>query len=181
MKKHLLFLLLFASLCGMAQQPTKKTDFPYIRNQFNVNMAVMKVNGAMYLNHNDGLRNLCPSLDVEYGLNDWLEVGASFTDRFDSYGIMNLFYSAANAKAHLLPAVISPSFSVVDVYATAQLGAMTCFIDSPDIPNRVYFTWGANLGAAFNFTRHFGLFYEFGYINEEHFKANHRFGLNIRF
>ena len=184
MRKNVFILAFMLSCCmGLAQQPETKQEFPYIRNQFSINLSILRTFENSTSHH---LMNstLCPSLGIHYGLNDWLEVGASSTLRKMNFSNKTVFFQCytAEAKTHLLPAIIKPSFYIVDVYATAQIGLSHYPNGGIEAIQPVTkFCWGGNAGLAFNPSRHFGFFGEYGYINAEHFKQYLRFGLNIRF
>lgn len=177
----LAFILKGASI--YAQKSDSKPAHPYISNQFSINLSILRTFENSTSHH---LMNstLCPSLGIHYGLNDWLEVGASSTLRKMNFSNKTVFFQCytAEAKTHLLPAIINPSFYIVDVYATAQIGLSHYPNGGIEAIQPVTkFCWGGNAGLAFNPSRHFGFFGEYGYINAEHFKQYLRFGLNIRF
>lgn len=177
---HLLAFLLLP--CMAFAQETEPKRLPFIRNQISINLAVAKPNknNASWTSF-----PFYPSLGLHYGLNDWLEVGASATLRSqDITADKNVFFQFYNAeaKAHLLPAIINPSFYIVDVYATAQLGLSHYPSGGiASIRPVTKFCWGGNAGVAFNPSRHFGIFAEYGYNSADYFKNHWRFGLNIRF
>ena len=174
---------------AFAQQQETKQEFPYIRNQINVNVGRIKdTHGIM--NHEFFFGYL--SSEVMYGINDWLETGVFCSClRLKSGEINNnqgrLYYPLVlnyglAAKAHLFPAIINPSFSWADLYASAQIGTFANTTGGD--PERKFscfkgYSLRGMLGAGVNFSRHFGLFYEFGYCTFERF--NHRIGLNVRF
>lgn len=176
--------LVFNGVLASAQQTDSIQPRPFIRNQFSVDLAVLK--SSVRLNSGSWSNMpFCPSLRVHYGFNDWLEAGVIATFRK-----MNLTESkttffqcyAAEAKAHLLPAVIKPSFHIVDVYATAQIGLIHYPVGAIEgLHSVTKFCWGGNAGLAFNPSRHFGLFGEYGYNSADYFKSYWRFGLNVRF
>lgn len=177
----LAFILKGASI--YAQKSDSKPANPYISNQFSINLSVLKTFENSTSHH---LMNstLCPSLGIHYGLNDWLEVGASSTLRKMNFSNKTVFFQCytAEAKTHLLPAIIKPSFYIVDVYVTAQIGLSHYPNGGIEAIQPVTkFCWGGNAGFAFNPSRHFGLFGEYGYISADHFKNYLRFGFNIRF
>lgn len=171
-------------ILGFAQQTDSGSPIPFIRNQIGIDLAVLKssamINGGSWTN-----MPYCPSFGLYYGLNDWLEVGASATLRkMDLTQEKLTFFQcyAAEARAHLLPAIIKPSFYIVDVYATAQVGLAHYPIGNIEgLYSVTKFCWGANAGLAFNPSRHFGIFGEYGYNSADYFKSYWRFGLNIRF
>ena len=185
------FILAFMLTCsmGLAQQPETKQEFPYIRNQINVNIGRIKDTQGM-MNHEFFFGYM--SSEVMYGINDWLETGVFCSClRLRSGEINNnqgrLYYPLVlnyglAAKAHLFPAIINPSFSWADLYASAQIGTFANTTGGD--PERKFscfrgYSLRGMLGAGVNFSRHFGLFYEFGYCTYERF--NHRIGLNVRF
>ena len=166
MKKHLLFLLLFASLCGMAQSTKSKPNF--IRNQVNVNAFMEYYVG----------NTRCFGISGNYGINNWIETGACF-----GVFALNIYNDNTkainyklNAKAHIVN-VFAPSFYAIDPYLVARMGGLSVFGDSAP---RTMFTYNVGGGIALNFSRHFGLFYELYYDNTFH-KSVKSFGLNIRF
>lgn len=176
--------LVFNGVLASAQQTDSIQPRPFLRNQFSVNLAVLKSSVTSGSSLWSDLP-FCPSLGLHYGLNDWLEVGASATIR--KKNLMedkSIFYQcyAAEAKAHLLPAIIRPSFYIVDVYATAQIGLAHYPIGVMEgLSSVTKFCWGANAGVAINPSRHFGIFGEYGYNSADYFKNYWRFGLNVRF
>lgn len=177
----LAFILIGVSV--YAQKSESKLDYPYIGNQFSIDLSILKTFENSSSHH---LLNstLCPSIGIHYGLNDWLEIGASSTLRKMNISNRVIFFQChtAEAKAHLLPAIIKPSFYIIDVYATAQVGLSHYPNGGIEAIRPVTnFCWGGNVGLAFNPSRHFGLFGEYGYISADHFKNYSRFGLNIRF
>lgn len=190
MRHYFLLLALILTCCmGFAQQPETKQEFPYIRNQFNVNIGNVRDTGG-WMNHEFFFGYL--SSEVMYGINDWLETGVFCAClRLRSGEINNnegrLYYPVElnyglAAKAHLFPAIINPSFSWADLYASAHIGTFASTTGGdPEREASCFrgFCYRGMLGAGVNFSRHFGLFYEFGYGNFERF--NHRIGLNIRF
>ena len=184
--KNKFYLLAFLLLpcMALAQETEPKQDLPFLRNQFSINLAVLKssviTNGGSWSN-----MPFCPSLGVHYGINDWLEAGASATLRImDLTSEKPTFFQcyAAEAKAHLLSAIIKPSFYIVDVYATAQIGLAHYPIGNIEgLHSVTKFCWGVNAGLAINPSRHFGIFGEYGYNSADYFKSYWRFGLNVRF
>lgn len=187
MKKHLKSLAVCAFVLletlAFSQSPEAKNKQPYIRNQFNVNLAVLKTFGNSATNPTTNFP-LCPSLEINYGLNDWLEVGLMSTFRIMTQASQNSLFSfhTIDAKAHLFPVVIDPSFHIADLYATVQAGL--CHYPGAEglgVASRVKACWGGNVGIAFNPTRHFGLFAEYGYNSAYYFKSYLRFGVSVRF
>lgn len=176
----------FVSIYGLgcAQPSSSESVRPYIRNQFSVNFAVLRT-AENKTSHHMMNPTLCPSLGIHYGLNDWLELGASSAIRkMDFSSDKSVFFQCytAEAKAHLLPAIIKSSFYIVDVYATAQIGLSHYPNgDIETIQSVTKLCCGGNVGLTLNPSRHFGFFGEYGYINADYFKNYLRFGFNIRF
>lgn len=166
--KQIIIAIALIAICVTSQCQEK---FPYIRNRFNVNVGVLIPTERTY---SVDKSRLCPSLDFEYGLNNWIEAGISVIGRFD-YAYTAINYTA-NVKLHLFPAIINPSFRIVDLYATGQIGACT---ERSEIGG-TFFSWGANVGLAVNLSRYFGFFYEFGYMRPVYLHSYNRFGLSIR-
>ena len=183
-KSFLLIIVLFVQIDFLFCQ--NEQPYPYIRNQFNVNIG--KNNVKMELGSDFPIF----SCDVLYGHNDWLELGAAFSCFVATTGSISnnqgklyhpiiINYGVA-AKAHLLPALIKPSFSIIDIYASGRLGSfMETTGRDPERRFSVFsgLTVEGSLGAAANITRHFGVFYEWGWHSL--YKMTTRFGLNIRF
>jgi len=148
--KQIIIAIALIAICVTSQCQEK---FPYIRNRFNVNVGVLIPTKTTYSGDHS---RLCPSLDFEYGLNDWIEAGISVIGRFD-YAYTAINYTA-NVKLHLFPAIINPSFRIVDLYATGQIGACTLGTIYGSEYGGTIFSWGANAGLAVNLSRYFGFF-----------------------
>ena len=126
MRKNVFILAFMLTCCmGLAQQPETKQEFPYIRNQINVNIGRIKDTQGM-MNHEFFFGYM--SSEVMYGINDWLETGLFCSClRLRSGEINNnqgrLYYPLVlnyglAAKAHLFPAIINPSFAWADLYCS---------------------------------------------------------------
>ena len=190
MKKKLYLLAFLLLPCmAFAQETEPKQDFPFIRNQIQVNIGRIKDNQGL-LNKQFFFGYM--SSEVLYGVNNWLETGVFCSCLRLKYGEINfnheqMYYPlicnyGVAAKAHLFPAIIKPSFSLIDLYVSAQIGTFANTTGGD--PEREFscfngYSLRGTVGAAINFGRHFGLFYEYGYCNFERF--NHRIGLNVRF
>ena len=71
MRKNVFILAFMLTCCmGLAQQPETKQEFPYIRNQINVNIGRIKDTQGM-MNHEFFFGYM--SSEVMYGINDWLD------------------------------------------------------------------------------------------------------------
>lgn len=161
------FLLPFAVF---AQESKPKQEISFLRNQFNVNLAL----------HYFDKTHKCISLGADYGFNDFIEGGAYvgyWSLALGNSQNPNMWFYGIDAKAHIVQ-IFKPSFYYVDPYIAARIGGRTAQ-NMMVVDKRTMFEYGVFGGLGLNFTRHFGLFYELGYTN---FKAvNHRFGLNVRF
>ena len=161
------FLLPFAVF---AQESKPKQEISFLRNQFNVNLAL----------HYFDKTHKCISLGADYGFNDFIEGGAYvgyWSLALGNSQNPNMWFYGIDAKAHIVQ-IFKPSFYYVDPYIAARIGGRTAQ-NMMVVDKRTMFEYGVFGGLGLNFTRHFGLFYELGYTN---FKAvNHRFGINVRF
>jgi len=171
--KQIIIAIALIATCLTSQCQEK---FPYIRNRFNVNVGLLIPTEESYSGDHS---RICPSLDFEYGLNNWIEAGISVIGRFaHAYTAINY---TANVKLHLFPAIINPSFRIVDLYATGQIGACSEFGKGQFYDySATVFSWGASVGFALNISRYFGFTYEFGYLSPVEFKTYNRFGLSFR-
>ena len=173
---------------GVSQESSKTASL-YIRDQININIGrINDTKGVMNKEFFFGYM----SVEALFGVNEWLETGVFcswlrlrtgeiLNNQGNLYYPLVLNYGFAS-KAHLFPVIINPSFSLVDLYASAQVGTYAGTTGGD--PARESFCFrGINLrgslGFGLNFNRHFGVFYEFGYGILEGF--NHRIGLSIRF
>lgn len=180
-------LLLVAIVGNVSAQETKQTNDSYIKNNIIVNFGATVFQKYGFDYH-------MASVDVLYGLNNWLEAGLFTTGRafYVNYGnndqVYNLcMYYGAVARAHLLPLVISPSYNRFDVYANLQLGAKSVISGNGVSYNHTSFFINGGVGVGYNFNKRIGLFYECNYSNSDGmsgFKSdglNHKFGVNLRF
>ena len=177
MRKSVFTVLFLFSTSLVFAQSTSSAK-PFIKGQFNLSLSGFNQTTNNYIG---------PKAEFLYGYNDFLEVGVFCkaliipigNGNHKSYPV-SLSYGA-EGKAHLLPAVIKPSFYYIDLYAVGKLGAETTF------PNGVsYITRGTGFycsigaGAAINlFSRHFGLFYEIDVGRGK--SSTTTFGINLRF
>ena len=187
------FALLLAAIVGdVSAQETKQASDSYIKNRISLNV------GAKVFQQN-GFDDMLASVDVLYGLNNWLEVGLFTSGRgsYVNYGENDvkydlvLYYGVA-AKAHLLPIIINPSYRRFDVYANLHLGAKSSLYnhDSRGIDySRTSLYVNGGLGVGYNFNKRIGLFYECNYSNSDNMLygvgnldgLNHKLGVRLRF
>lgn len=131
--------------------------------------------------------------EIMYGFNNWIEAGLHLSchtyhnvytdDGYEEYFPKHFQYGFAS-KAHLLPAVVRPSFYVADVYAFLNAGLIATYDDGDPYTNvKTSFCKTAfvetGLGAGVNIVRYFGVFYEFSISTYDFMR--HRIGVNIRF
>lgn len=194
MKKFFLvaFALLLATTVGdVTAQETKTASDSYIKNRISLNV------GAKVFQQY-GFDDMFASVDVLYGLNNWLEAGLFTSGRgsYVNYGgndvkyDLVLYYGVA-AKAHLLPVIINPSYRRFDVYANLHLGAKSALYnyDSRGIDySRKSLYVNGGLGVGYNFNKRIGLFYECNYSNSDILYGvgnlnglNHKLGVRLRF
>ena len=168
--KFYLLASLFLPFAVFAQESKPKQEISFLRNQFNVNLAL----------HYFDKTHKCISLGADYGFNDFIEGGAYvgyWSLALGNSQNPNMWFYGIDAKAHIVQ-IFKPSFYYVDPYIAARIGGRTAQ-NMMVVDKRTMFEYGVFGGLGLNFTRHFGLFYELGYTN---FKAvNHRFGINVRF
>jgi len=171
--KQIIIAIALIATCMTSQCQEK---LPYIRNRFNVNAWVLiPTKNPDYSNSH----RICPSLDIEYGINNWIEAGITTTGRL--YPNITAINYAANVRLHLFPAIINPSFRIVDLYATGQIGACSEIGKGAfNYYSATVFSWGASVGLALNISRYIGFTYEFGYLSPVAFKTYNRFGLSFR-
>lgn len=177
MRKSVFTLLFLFSTSLVFAQSTSSTE-PFIKGQFNLSLSGFNQTINNYIG---------PKAEFLYGYNDFLEVGVFCKALIIPIGNgdhknypVYLGYGA-EGKAHLLPAVIKPSFYYIDLYAIGKLGAETAFPNGVSYITRgTGFHYSIGAGAAINlFSRHFGLFYEIDYGRGK--LSTHTLGLNIRF
>lgn len=194
MKKFFLavFALLLAATVGdVTAQETKTASDSYIKDRISLNV------GAKVFQQY-GFDDMFASVDVLYGLNNWLEAGLFTSGRgsYVNYGgndvkyDLVLYYGVA-AKAHLLPVIINPSYRRFDVYANLHLGAKSALYnyDSRGIDySRKSLYVNGGLGVGYNFNKRIGLFYECNYSNSDILYGvgnlnglNHKLGVRLRF
>ena len=202
MKKFFLaaFALLLATTVGdVTAQETKTASDSYIKNRISLNV------GAKVFQQY-GFDDMLASVDVLYGLNNWLEAGlftsgrgsyVNYRGSYVNYGENDvkydlvLYYGVA-AKAHLLPIIINPSYRRFDVYANLHLGAKSALYnhDSRGIDySRTSLYVNGGLGVGYNFNKRIGLFYECNYSNSDNMiygvgnldGLNHKLGVRLRF
>ncbi len=183
MRKHkftLVIAMLLPIVAAHAQNEDPKS-LPYINNQFCISAKYVKYSGS----HSPvGL-----SFETLYGFNNWLEAGAyidgKILERSGYYGINY----AIEAKAHLFALLADPSFYYADLYGIGRLGVSTHHLPNysssegdVEAKNWSSFYHSLGIGAAVNFSRHFGFCYELNcfpfYANK---MLNHSFGIQIRF
>lgn len=185
------FALLFAALVGdVSAQEIKQANDSYIKNKISLNI------GAKVFQEY-GFDYLFASVDVLYGLNNWLEAGLFTSGRgsFANYGgnggkyDLVLYYGVA-AKAHLLPIIINSSYSRFDVYANLHLGAKSVLYNNDLIIDysRTSLYINGGIGVGYNFNKRIGLFYECNYSNSDILSGvgnlnglNHKLGVRLRF
>ena len=187
------FALLLAAIVGdVSAQETKQASDSYIKNRISLNV------GAKVFQQY-GFDDMLASVDVLYGLNNWLETGLFTSGRgsYVNYGENDvkydlvLYYGVA-AKAHLLPVIINPSYRRFDVYANLHLGAKSALYnyDSRGIDySRTSLYVNGGLGVGYNFNKRIGLFYECNYSNSDNMiygvgnldGLNHKLGVRLRF
>lgn len=189
MKSHKFFLVIvvFFFFCTIVKGQTTQSDSPkpFIGHQFNISFSGSIVWSQERINQNRVVMG--PRIEGLYGINNWLESGLfvngfiytfGSSNSYESYHPVKLLYGV-ESKAHLLPAIIKPSFSLFDVYGVAKFGACTlCPNGCPELaPSSCFFISGG-AGAAINLSRHFGVFFEWEYGN---LKACYlTIGLNFR-
>ena len=195
MKKifRITFVLLLVAIVGkVSAQETKQASDSYIKNRISLNV------GAKVFQQY-GFDDMLASVDVLYGLNNWLEAGLFTSGRgsYVNYGENDvkydlvLYYGVA-AKAHLLPIIINPSYRRFDVYANLHLGAKSSLYnhDSRGIDySRTSLYVNGGLGVGYNFNKRIGLFYECNYSNSDNMLygvgnldgLNHKLGVRLRF
>ena len=192
-------LLLAATVGDVTAQETKTASDSYIKNRISLNV------GAKVFQQY-GFDDMLASVDVLYGLNNWLEAGlftsgrgsyVNYRGSYVNYGENDvkydlvLYYGVA-AKAHLLPIIINPSYRRFDVYANLHLGAKSALYnhDSRGIDySRTSLYVNGGLGVGYNFNKRIGLFYECNYSNSDNMiygvgnldGLNHKLGVRLRF
>lgn len=196
MKKHLCFLLfLIVMASGIAQDSIVLRNRPsgYIKNQKAVTVSYSKntfipfeiMEDKLLVNHVRGVE-----AQVLYGINNWLECGVAlnvgYVEKLHMEGwpypnfvlptIQGCFGEVA--KAHLLSA-FWPDFFVVDLFAVEKMG-VSATISTKGWPDaRLCFLAQIGVGAAINFSRHFGVCAEYGISSKKN--PYTLFGLNVRF
>lgn len=172
------FTVLFLFSTSLAFAQSTSSAKPFIKGQFNLSLSGFNQTTNNYIG---------PKAEFLYGYNDFLEMGVFCKALIIPIGNgdhknypVSLSYGA-EGKAHLLPAVIKPSFYYIDLYAIGKIGAGTTFPNGVSyVIHGTTYDYSIGVGVAINtFSKHFGLFYEFDYGRNK--LSTHTFGLNIRF
>lgn len=182
----IVFALLLFSINSFVFAQDNIKEGLYIKDKVTLNIGT-----TIYQDY--GFDDMMISLNGLYGINNWLETGlfsTIFSDKatFEILGESvntrsTALYYGAEARAHLLPLIITPSYYRFVVYANLQLGAKSFLYDKKLRDNNImknhtkFFINGA-IGVGFNFNRNIGLFYECGYSNTD--KLNHNIGLMLK-
>lgn len=192
---HILFFILFYSNCYSQEVlPIDKTTKPaYINSQMSIAVSYSKNILIPYQRLEDRLAvNQIRGVNAQvlYGINDWLELGIALDVCYKKKLLMKGWTYpnyilptfqcrlGETAKAHLL-SIFWPKFSLIDFYVSEFVGISSTFSTDGWPDTRYSFYAQVGIGSQINFSRHFGLFYEFGINhNRNHYSL---FGLNIRF
>ena len=169
-KTILLTLMIMAMSDLFAQNDSRGQDMGFLRG--NINLSLSK---HRFQNHFNSF-----SMGLDFGVNDFIETGiygAYWTDNLIEKQSPAIVFYGSEGKFHIVQ-LIKPSFFYVDAYISARMGCMTV-IHGEVVGRRTNFDGCINGGIGFNFTRHFGVYYEAGIDN--HKLGRYSFGFNIRF
>lgn len=195
--KKTLCAFIFMSLVakGIAQDSItlRNSHSCFIKNQMAVSVSYSKNIFIPYEIMKDDLAiNHIRGVDVKvlYGVNHWFECGATLDVGYleklqtEDWPYPNLVLPSIQAcfgevaRTHLLSA-IWPQFSFFDLYASGMIGASATISTKGWPDTRLCFLAQIGVGAAINFSRHFGIFAEYGINSKKN--PYTLFGLNIRF
>lgn len=165
----------------------------YIKNQMSVSVAYSRntlipykiMEDRLAVNHIKGV-----NVQVLYGINNWFECGVALDIGYikklqeQNWPYPNFVlpslqgHLGGTAKAHLLSA-IWPEFYFLDLYAAGMIGASATVSTGGWPDARLCFLAQVGAGAGVNFSRHFGVFAEYGINTKKN--PYTLFGLNVRF
>ena len=124
--------------------------------------------------------------EVNYGINNFIEIGGGLgyspsiviNDKKSSQTYSqrsNIFIYGLNVNFHLLPLVVKSKDFRIDLYSSGKIGGY--FTNLKSKSNYTGVDYGIYAGAAFYFSKHLGIFGEYGFGN----KTNLRYGLSFKF
>lgn len=157
-----------------------------------VNTVPKRINAKLgfALSNQEGTNSNLPNFRVEvnYKMLPFIEVGVyagfGFYEDIQIVGSRATIsgYAATNyglnANFHFLPLIVKEKKVRFDLYVSGKLGGI-----NPErknfspLPHKYFSDYGVYAGAAYYFTRHFGVYGEFGYGSY----TNLRYGLSFKF
>ncbi|MDA3930505.1 MAG: hypothetical protein PF541_16270 [Prolixibacteraceae bacterium] len=189
LKRSILALTLIITFLIKSSDTVKAQQYT-IKDRFNVKLAYSKYPQLGFTWH--GSDEITPSFQTElnYGLLNYMEIGpyvgygtfkANDISSTGNYGAIlksNALFYGMNTNVHFFPFLVKSENFRFDLYLSGKLGGFYRLTEEGMFPERGHeWDYGVYAGAAFYFSRHWGIYGEYGYGNY----TNARFGLSFKF